>query len=186
MQSLNFTNHFLIAMPNLADQNFYQTVTYVWAHNSEGAMGAVVNRPLPFSLGAILSQLNLEPADQSLNDLTIYQGGPVQQDRGFIIHQPVSEWESTIKVSEDVGVATSRDILEAISRGTGPRHVLIALGYAGWGAGQLEQEIAENAWLSSPADSRILFETPAELRWRSAATLVGVDLQRMSPEAGHA
>lgn len=183
---MNLTNHFLIAMPSLSDPNFYQTVTYLCAHDREGAMGIVINRPMPFALGAILAQMDLETADTRIQEMTIFHGGPVQPDRGFIIHRPVRDWESTIKVTEEIGVGTSRDILEAISRGTGPAQTLIALGYAGWGAGQLEREMAENAWLSAPADFSILFDTPAELRWQRAVTTLGVDLWQLSSDAGHA
>ncbi len=184
--SMNLTNQFLIAMPALNDPNFYQTVTYVCIHNEEGAMGIVINRPMPFRLGEVLTQLELEASDPAVRESVIFRGGPVQQDRGFIIYQPVSHWESTIKVSDEIGIATSKDILEAISNGTGPGRNLIALGYAGWGSGQLEQELAENAWLSSPADPAIIFDTPTEDRWRTAATLVGVDLQLISSDVGHA
>ncbi|MGH8652564.1 MAG: YqgE/AlgH family protein [Gammaproteobacteria bacterium] len=183
---MNLTNHFLIAMPSLADPNFYQTVTYICAHDAEGAMGIVINRPMPFGLGAILSQMDLESSDARINDMPIFQGGPVQQERGFIIHRPVKDWESTIKVTEEIGVGTSRDILAAISEGTGPPQTLIALGYAGWGAGQLEREMAENAWLSGPADMNVMFEAPAELRWQKSVTLLGVDPRQLSSYVGHA
>lgn len=183
---MNLTNHFLIAMPAMADPNFQQTVTFVCAHDEDGAMGIVINRPMPFGLGAILEQMDMTPVDGQLEDIAIYEGGPVQRDRGFIIHRPLSDWESTIKVTDELAVGTSRDLLEAISVGKGPQQSLIALGYAGWGAGQLEHEMVDNAWLSGPADLDILFDTPADLRWRRAATLLGVDLKRMSPDVGHA
>lgn len=186
MSALNLTNHFLIAMPTLMDPNFYQTVTYICAHNDDGAMGIVINRPMDIPLGEVLTQMQIEATEDRYNQLPVYQGGPVQRDRGFIIYRPVGRWDSSILVADDVGLATSRDILEAISRGEGPKESLIALGYAGWGAGQLEQEMAENAWLSGPADQDILFRTPSERRWHSAAALLGVDLVNISHDVGHA
>ncbi len=182
---MNLTDNFLIATPSLADPNFQHTVTYICAHNEEGAMGIIINRPMSIDLGDVLSQMDLEPLTDEIRATTIYQGGPVQQDRGFIIYNPPSQWDSTINVSEQLGVATSRDILEAISRGQGPGHALVALGYAGWGSGQLEHEIADNAWLNCPADTHILFEVPNEQRWQAAVGLLGIDLNQLSPDIGH-
>jgi putative transcriptional regulator len=182
----NLTNQFLIAMPGLMDPNFYQTVTYVCAHNEDGAMGIVINRPLDLALGDVLSQMNLKAVNSEVNSMPVYQGGPVQTDRGFVLHHPDSEWQSSINVSDEIGVTTSRDILQAIAEGRGPRYSLIALGYAGWAAGQLEQEIKENAWLSGPADTSIIFRTPSERRWESAARMLGVDLSKLSTDIGHA
>ena len=186
MQSLDLTNHFLIAMPTLADPNFEHTVTYICAHSEEGAMGIVINRPLEIDLGEVLSQMELDSQDPGIATLPVYSGGPVHQDRGFVIHRPVQEWNSTIAVGDDVAVSTSRDILEAISAGKGPRDALVALGYAGWGAGQIEQEMAQNAWLSGPADLEIIFATPVEQRWQRAADLIGIDLGSISHDVGHA
>jgi putative transcriptional regulator len=180
------TNHFLIAMPALADSNFYRTVTFVCEHSGEGAMGIVINRATDLRLGEILSQLEINPADPSLAEQPVYLGGPVQNNRGFVIHEPLGNWESTLPVSDTVGMSTSRDILAAIAERRGPDRYLVALGYAGWGAGQLEREMVENSWLSSPASREILFELPLERRWSAAAALVGVDLTTLSSEAGHA
>ncbi|MEM7540383.1 MAG: YqgE/AlgH family protein [Pseudomonadota bacterium] len=182
---LNLTNQFLIAMPQMGDPNFSRTVTYVCAHNDEGAMGIVINRPLEIDLREIFSQMDLS-LDQNLDRKPIYNGGPVQQDRGFVIHRPAAEWGSTLQVGTDIGVSTSRDILEAMAAGEGPNESLVALGYAGWDAGQLEAEFSQNAWLSGPADSEILFSTPAGKRWDEAARLLGVDLSSMSHDVGHA
>ncbi|MGR8921725.1 MAG: YqgE/AlgH family protein [Gammaproteobacteria bacterium] len=184
--SFDLTNHFLIAMPTLADPNFVQTVTYICAHNDEGAMGIVINRPLELDLGEVLSQMELVSDDPDITARPVYQGGPVHTDRGFVLHRPAQDWNSTIRVTDDVGVSTSRDILEAIAGGGGPDDTLVALGYAGWGAGQLEQEMAQNAWLSGPADHAIIFRTPAEQRWQEAADLIGVDLGAISHDVGHA
>jgi putative transcriptional regulator len=186
MQPLNLTNQFLIAMPQLQDPNFHRTVTYVCAHSDEGAMGIVINRPLEIPLGEVLSQMDLEPADPRIGALPVFQGGPVHPDRGFIIFRPLAKWDSTVPVSSHCGIATSRDILEAISQGRGPEKALVALGYAGWGAGQLERELAENAWLSAPADEDVMFSLQPEKRWEYAAALIGVAVDRLSSDVGHA
>ncbi|MGD9602006.1 MAG: YqgE/AlgH family protein [Gammaproteobacteria bacterium] len=186
MDTLDLTNHFLIAMPALDDPNFSRTVTYVCAHNEEGAMGIVINRPLNIELGEVFAQMELESDDPGINACPVFQGGPVHRDRGFIIHRPARDWGSTIRVTEDIAISTSREILAAISRGEGPPDMLIALGYAGWAAGQLEEEIARNAWLSGPADLEIIFKAPPEQRWARAAARLGVDLARLSSEVGHA
>jgi len=182
----SLANHFLIAMPGLADPNFFHTVTYLCEHNEDGAMGIVINRPLDMRLGDVLAHIGLDASDPFAPDLPVFQGGPVQAERGFIIHQPLGDWEATLPVTGDIGVTASQDILAAIAAGRGPRHTLIALGYAGWGPGQLEQEMADNAWLSGPADPRIIFDTPVERRWEAAAGLLGVDLNLLSGDAGHA
>jgi putative transcriptional regulator len=186
MNSFILTNQLLIAMPGLADPNFHKTVTYVCAHSDEGAMGIIINRPTNINLGEVLTQMELVATNPKISDLPVFQGGPVHRERGFIIYQPLSHWESMIKVSDECGVATSRDILEAICHGNGPQQALVALGYAGWGAGQLEREMAENAWLNGPANQEILFEIAPERRWESAAALIGVDIDRLAPDAGHA
>ncbi len=180
------TNHFLIAMPTLADRNFYRTVTFVCEHSSDGAMGIVINRVTDLKLGDILEQLEISNADRSLSAQPVFLGGPVQNNRGFVIHEPLGDWESTLPVTDTIGVSTSRDILAAIAENRGPDRYLVALGYAGWGAGQLEREMVENSWLSGPANRAILFELPLEQRWSAAAGLVGVDLATLSSEAGHA
>ena len=180
------TNHFLIAMPALADPNFFHTVTYICEHNEKGAMGIVINRPMEVSLGDILGQLDIEPSQSTDTDLPIYEGGPVQMEHGFVIHSPIGAWDSTLEVTPDIAISTSRDILTAIAHNEGPERYLIALGYAGWGAGQLEQEMADNAWLSGPADESILFDMDIEARWSAAAALLGVDVNLLSSEVGHA
>ena len=186
MQHFNLTDHFLIAMPQLEDPNFVRSVTYICAHNEEGAMGIVINRPLDMALAEVLTQMELAANDPLIGELPVYLGGPVHTDRGFVLHRPVHHWNSTIAVTAEVAVSTSRDILEAIARGEGPRDALVALGYAGWSAGQLENEMAQNAWLSGPADLDIVFKTPAELRWQRAAVRLGIDLASISHDVGHA
>jgi putative transcriptional regulator len=186
MSSFDLTNHFLIAMPTLEDPNFSKTVTYICAHSDEGAMGIVINRPMEIDLSEVFSQMHIETGEAEPNSQAVYLGGPVHQDRGFIVHNPADDWESSIHVTEELAVSTSRDILEAIGAGTGPKNTLVALGYAGWGAGQLEQEMAHNSWLSGPASLEIIFDVPAEHRWQSAAAAMGVNLGTMSSDVGHA
>ncbi|MBI5041967.1 MAG: YqgE/AlgH family protein [Gammaproteobacteria bacterium] len=178
-------NHFLIAMPGLADPNFFHTVTYICEHDADGAMGIVINRPLDLHLADILTHMDIQ-ATPATAGLPIFQGGPVQPERGFVLHTPQGSWEATLQVSTDIGLTASQDVLAAIAAGQGPQRFLIALGYAGWGAGQLERELSDNAWLSGPATAEVLFDMPVEKRWAAAAALLGVDLNLMSGDAGHA
>lgn len=180
------TNHFLIAMPGMLDPNFSRTVTYICEHNEHGAMGIVVNRPMGLRLSQMLEQLDIEATDQAALDLPVYLGGPVQTDRGFVLHSGERSWESTMRISPQIAITTSKDILSAIAQGQGPKHSLVALGYAGWAGGQLEEEMSANAWLSGPADDAILFSEPSEHRWLAAASLLGVDMNLLSGDAGHA
>jgi putative transcriptional regulator len=180
------SNQFLIAMPTLADPNFYQTVTYISEHNASGALGLVINRPLSLTLGQLLEHLDLSTQRVDLAALPIYQGGPVQPEQGFVLHSPLGHWGATLRVTDQIGITTSRDILQAVACGEGPDDLLVTLGYAGWGPGQLEQELAENAWLSGPADPDILFRTHSDRRWLAAAALLGIDLNLLSADAGHA
>ena len=150
-------------------------------------MGLVINRPMEqLYLSDVLEQLDIKANAEAVAQMPVFEGGPVQRERGFVIHRPAGVWDAVLRVTDEVAVATSRDILAAMARGEGPSQTLVALGYAGWGAGQLERELAENAWLSSPADVRILFELPSEQRWMAAAASLGVDLTLLSTEAGHA
>ncbi|MBI3545408.1 MAG: YqgE/AlgH family protein [Gammaproteobacteria bacterium] len=184
--SSSLTNHFLIAMPSLADPNFARSVTLICEHSHEGAMGIVINRRTDLHLRDVLQQLGID-AEKSFNtESAVYLGGPVQNNRGFVLHEPIGAWDSTLLVTETLAVSTSRDILEAIAQNRGPKKFLVALGYAGWGAGQLEREITQNSWLSGPASHEILFDVAVEQRWKAAAQLVGVDLATLSAEAGHA
>ena len=180
------TNQFLIAMPGLEDPNFFHSVTYICEHNDQGALGLVINRPLDMQLGEILEHIKLQHSEPEARQIQVHLGGPVQQDRGFVLHEPLGEWEATLKVTDRIGITSSIDILQAIAKNEGPERSLITLGYAGWGAGQLEQEMAENAWLNGPADPDILFNSPDEERWKAAAASLGVDLDLLSGEAGHA
>lgn len=183
----NFLNdHFLIAMPNMADTGFLHTVSYVCQHNEEGALAIIINRPAKMTLGHILEQMGFACSLDSVNDSPVFIGGPVQQERGFIIHDSnSSEWESSISVSETTRLTSSRDILEAIADGKGPENYLVALGYAGWGGGQLEAEMLNNSWLSSPYQNDVLYKTPVERRWMTAANRMGVNINQLTIPAGH-
>jgi len=185
-EQTSLSNHFLIAMPTLDDPNFHHTTTYICEHNEDGALGVVINRPLEIQLGEILRHMDMDTDIEAVRNQIVYMGGPVQSDRGFVLHEPIGDWEATLKVTDTIGITSSRDILADIAAGKGPEHAIITLGYAGWGAGQLEQELAENTWLSGPASSRIVFETPSNERWLAAAALLGIDLNLMSSDTGHA
>lgn len=182
----SLTNHFLIAMPNLRDPNFARTVTLICEHSGQGAMGIVINRMTDLKLSDIFGQMDIDGSNSRRLDMPVHVGGPVQNNRGFVLHEPLGRWESTLNITESLGVSTSRDILVALAENRGPDRCLLALGYAGWSAGQLEKEIAENAWLSGPADSQILFDLPPEARWGAAVKHLGVDLAALSSDAGHA
>ena len=182
----NLINNFLIAMPNLADPNFSQTVTYLCDHNEEGAMGLVINRPLEIDFSELLEHLDMADTRKHPGYVPIYQGGPVQTERGFVLHEGLGSWEATLAVTANIGVTMSQDIIEAIAHGEGPSRYLIMLGYAGWGNGQLETELANNAWLNGPADPEILFDTPIEQRWTAAASHLGIELKNLSSDIGHA
>lgn len=186
-KNLNLQDHFLIAMPNLTDINFAHAVVYVCAHNEDGCMGMVVNHRLrDIQLGEVLEQMKI-PVDQpAINEQIVYLGGPVQTDRGFIMHRPGKEWQSTLVVSEKIAITSSQDILHDIAKGQGPGEALVILGYAGWNPGQIEQEVIDNAWLTVPADPDILFNTPYETRWEASAAILGIDLDTLSDEVGHA
>jgi len=190
MRGAYLTNQLLVAMPSLEDPNFAQTVTLICEHTDKGALGIVVNRPLAMGLGEVFQQLDLHSDDASLRDQPVLRGGPVHQDRGFVLHAPAPEgtagWDATLRVSPTLHVTTSRDILGSMARGTGPRPAMVALGYAGWEAGQLEDEIRSNVWLNVPVDEAILYTTPFEQRWHAAVRLLGIDFDRLSSQAGHA
>lgn len=181
------TGHFLIAMPALGDPNFARGVTFVCQHGEEGTMGLVVNRASEYKLGDVMAQMQMACERDDVATQQVLLGGPVQVERGFVLHAPDErQWDSTFRISDALAVTTSRDILAAMAEGNGPKRALIALGYAGWGAGQLEQELRENAWLTVEANERILFETALEDRWQAAVALVGVDPNQLSDYAGHA
>jgi putative transcriptional regulator len=184
MQSLQ--DHFLIAMPAMADPNFNETVTYICKHDAEGAFGLVITRPSDLSLGEMLGQLAIELKDRTMAERPVMHGGPVEPQRGFVLHRSDQPFEATLAVSPEIKLTSSPDILAAIGNGYGPDPVLVALGYAGWGRGQLEVELGSNTWLTVPASPGIIFETPIEQRWTAALGLPGVDIRRITQYAGHA
>lgn len=179
-------NHFLIAMPNMRDPSFVRSVAFMCQHSDEGAMGIVVNRLSEYRLGDVLAQMGLKSDLAEVEDAPVLIGGPVQPERGFVLHAPHGNWESSYKISDTICVTTSRDVLVAIADGRGPQHALVALGYAGWGAGQIEAELKENSWLTTAASKKILFETPLEQRWEAAASLIGASISNLAGYAGHA
>jgi putative transcriptional regulator len=173
-------------MPNMVDPYFAKSLTYICEHTDQGALGVVINRPIDLSLQALFERINLKLEPRELHDLPVYFGGPVQTDRGFVLHQPVGQWQSTLSVRDGVGLTTSKDVLEALGQGSGPSKILVTLGYSGWAAGQLENEIRQNAWLTVEAKNAIIFDLPAEERLPAAMQLLGVDFAKLSEEAGHA
>jgi putative transcriptional regulator len=180
-------NHFLIALPGMQDPVFTQSVTYICDHGPEGAMGVVVNHPVDITLNDVFEQLSLSGPPGEQGESHAFAGGPVSRERGFILHPYVDRpWQSSLRISDDVSLTASRDILEALAVGEGPDKALLILGYAAWEAGQLEEEIADNAWLTVPADSSIIFDTPVEQRWAAAARPLGVDVSLIPRQAGHA
>jgi putative transcriptional regulator len=179
-------DHFLIAMPAMGDPNFDHTVTYLCKHDAEGALGIVINRPGDMLIGEVFRQLGLAIVDERQAQKTVLSGGPVQPDRGFVLHLSDSDYDSTLAAASGLKVTVSQDILADMAGGNGPEPVLVALGYAGWSPGQLEAELAANAWLCAPADPAIVFDTPLEQRWTAAVGLLGVDVGQLSNYAGHA
>lgn len=186
VENVNLTGHFLIAMPAMTDPYFSKSLTLICEHNADGAMGVVVNRPIDMPLKALFEQLSLDLQDHPLATAAVHFGGPVQTERSFVLHQAAGAWQSTLAVKGDIALTTSRDILEAIANGNGPEKALVTLGYAGWGAGQLEQEISLNAWLSVPANSPVIFDLPDADKLDAALKLLGVDFGQLSEGAGHA
>jgi len=180
-------DHFLIAMPAMGDPNFNGTVTYLCKHSDQGAMGIIINRPLDMQVAEIFRQLSFDALDESQAGRPVLGGGPVQTSMGFVLHRSEDEYDTTLTTEgADIKVTVSQDILSSMARGNGPDQALVALGYAGWEAGQLEAELAANAWLSARADPAIVFDTPFEQRWAAAAGLLGVDIHQLSSYAGHA
>jgi putative transcriptional regulator len=186
MEATRLTDHFIIAMPDLHDPNFDHTVTYICEHNENGSFGIVINREINVTLEEIMEQIQISTDHSTKHTNSVFHGGPVQEDRGFVLHRPLGNWSSTLQINPHVALTSSRDIIEAIAHDQGPKDAIVALGYAGWAPGQLEQELAANAWLSCPANEQIIFEIPPEARWQAAADIIGVDLQLLSHDAGHA
>lgn len=189
-EELNLTNHFLIAMPTMLDPVFGGSVIYICEHNAKGAMGLVINKPTDMNLAGLFDRIDLKleiiPNSHPLGKAPVMFGGPVQDDRGFVLHTPAGKYSSSLKVTDQIAFTTSRDILEAVAAGDAPEQLLVTIGYAGWSAGQLEQEILANGWLTVPADLHVLFEVPLEERFDAAMRLLGIDPYLLSADAGHA
>ena len=187
---MNLTHHFLIALPTMPDPYFKKRVIYLCEHNQEGAMGLMVNDPLDVTIHMMLKQTKTSSV-APLNDekslaQPVYNGGPVSEDRGFILHTPKGEYESSLTMAEDLALTTSKDILGVLGTTEAPAHSLVALGYANWAPGQLEKELADNSWLLTPATTDIIFSTPIQQRWEKAIALLGITPEQISPEMGNA
>jgi len=179
-------NQLLIAMPGMQDPNFSSTVTLICEHNDDGALGIIINRPLTLKLGGLFEQLQIAEPDSEAASKPVLSGGPVGTERGFVLHDKSQRFENTLAVSDDIHLTLSRDVIDAIAAGDGPDRALVAVGYAGWEAGQLGIEMLANSWLSVPATPELVFETPFAERWDSAARTLGIDITQMSSDAGHA
>ncbi|WP_229502812.1 YqgE/AlgH family protein [Pseudoduganella guangdongensis] len=187
--ALNLADHFLIAMPSMQDPIFGGTVVYVCEHNENGVLGVVINKPTDMTMEVLFDRIDLEvssAAERHLESEPIMFGGPVQDDRGFVLHTPGARYSSSLTVTNDVAFTTSIDVLEAVARGQGPERMMVSIGYAGWSPGQLEDELARNGWLTVAADPRIVFDTPIEERYNAAMKLLGFDPLMLNSEAGHA
>ncbi len=180
------SNHLLVALPALHDEHFARSVTLVCHHDGDGAMGVMVNRASEYTLGEVFQQMGISSDFQALQSQIVLAGGPVHPERGFVLHDGAREWDSTLTVGDGLYLTTSRDVLEAMARGDGPTQAVVALGCAGWGAGQLEQELVDDSWLMVPAVRELLFELPLEQRWQAAAGSIGVDLVNYASHSGHA
>jgi putative transcriptional regulator len=187
---IDLTNQFLVAMPGMADDTFAGAVVYLCEHSDRGALGLVINKPIDIRLKNLFEKVELPLERSDLAEQPVYFGGPVQTERGFVLHERLggeaSPYQSTLEIPGGLEMTTSKDVLEAMASGGGPRRVLVTLGYSGWGAGQLEDEIGRNGWLTVPADPQIIFDTPIEQRYDRAVRLLGIDPQMLSQDAGHA
>ncbi|MCT8342306.1 MULTISPECIES: YqgE/AlgH family protein [Photorhabdus] len=187
---MNLQHHFLIAMPSLSDPYFKRSVVYICEHNENGAMGLVINKPIEqISVRKVLQKLKISPEDrdESINlNKPVMTGGPLAEDHGFILHTPKPGFNSSIKISDDTMITTSKDVLETLGTPRQPKQILVTLGYASWEKGQLEKEIMENSWLTTNADPHIIFNSPIADRWREAASLLGINIYNIAPQAGHA
>jgi len=188
--SINLTNQFLIAMPGLSGEPFAGTVIYLCEHTENGALGLVINKPIDIKLKSLFEKVELTLDRTDLADAPVFFGGPVQTERGFVLHERLDDdgahYSSTLQIAGGLEMTTSKDVLEAMSNGAGPKRVLVTLGYAGWGAGQLEEEIGRNSWINVGAEPTIIFDTPVEQRYDKALSLLGIDPRMLSQEAGHA
>lgn len=186
MDNVNLTDNFLIAMPALEDPYFAHALVYICEHNENGALGIIVNRPIDLNLAGLLDKIDIKLDAENLADLPIYFGGPVQLDRGFVLHRPIGFWQSTLAVNSEVGLTSSRDVLASVGSAGLPSEIIVTLGYSGWDAGQLENELAQNSWLTVPAKASILFDLPPEERLPAAMQNLGISFSQLSDVAGHA
>lgn len=186
MDNVNLTDNFLIAMPALEDPYFSNALVYICEHNENGALGIIVNRPLDMSLAALFEKVDLKLEHEQFAKLPVYFGGPVQLDRGFVLHRPVGHWQSTLMINAELGLTSSRDVLQSVAQAGEPTDFLVSLGYSGWDAGQLEDELAQNSWLTVPARASILFDLPPEERLPAAMQKLGISFSQLSDVAGHA
>ncbi|MEY2631892.1 MAG: hypothetical protein RIR00_546 [Pseudomonadota bacterium] len=186
MENVNLTNNFLIAMPAMADPYFAHSLVYICEHNEQGALGIIVNRPIDMSLANLFEKIDITLQQTTFNDMPVYFGGPVLMDRGFVLHRPIGQWQSTLAVNETVGLTSSRDILQSVGSQGEPNEFIVSLGYAGWDAGQLESELSQNAWLTVPAATEILFDLPPEERLAAAMQKLGISFAQLADVAGHA
>lgn len=184
--SASFANHFLIAMPGMDESSFRHAVIYVCEHHQQGTVGLMVNRPMPFSLGLVFDQLQIEPINISISGLPLLFGGPMQPERGFVIHRPFGEWKSSLVLQDSVTVTTSNDIIRAMAHDTGPHDALVTLGFAGWNEHQLEHEVMENKWLVCPFKPELMYEVPFEQRWEYAGSIIGVNMNLLTTNFGNA
>ncbi|MBK7647126.1 MAG: YqgE/AlgH family protein [Betaproteobacteria bacterium] len=186
MDNVNLTDNFLIAMPTLEDPYFSNALVYICEHNENGALGIIVNRPIDMDLAGLFEKIDIKLSAENLAKLPVYFGGPVQLDRGFVLHRPVGKWQSTLAVNSEVGLTSSRDVLNSVGSEGLPAEIIVTLGYAGWDAGQLESELAQNSWLTVPAKAEILFDLPPEERLPAAMLKLGISFTQLSDVAGHA
>ena len=186
MNSVNLTDNFLIAMPALEDPYFAQSLVYICEHNENGALGIIVNRPIDMKMAELFEKIDIKLEAEQLAALPVYFGGPVQLDRGFVLHRPIGFWQSTLRINEEVGLTSSRDVLSEVAATGLPSEIIVSLGYAGWEAGQLEEELAQNSWLTVPAKASILFDLPPEERLPAAMQKLGISFAQLSDVAGHA
>lgn len=184
--SVSFANQLLIAMPSMTDPTFSRSVIYICEHQPQGAVGLIINRPSTFPLSFIFKQLNIEPIHVQLSERPILVGGPIQPERGFVIHKQTGQWTSSMFLRQDVNITTSNDIIRAMAVDAGPKDSLVTLGYTGWTEEQLEKEIMNNSWLVCPFASELLYEVPFEKRWLYAGKLLGIDMNQLSSQSGHA
>jgi putative transcriptional regulator len=182
----SLANHLLIAMPAMTDPNFAHTVIYVCEHHPEGTVGLIINRPMEFPLSLVFEQMNIQSTQEEKKMQPLMFGGPIQMERGFVIHRPVGDWRSSLVLGDEVTITTSNDIIRAIADGNGPKDALITLGYSGWSENQLEQEVMNNIWLVCPFKAELLYDVPFVQRWEAAGLMIGVKMNQLTSDAGHA